>query len=126
MVVSKLDTTINYIENRKLDKDDRGLNITPFVMYYEDIPLLCALGKEKYTYVSKNVIFMPIYLIHNKKVVMQIGVFEILASDLPNILDEDTEIDVERLDDPLYYSFINEELLQKYAYEDGTNHGGQY
>jgi predicted NAD-dependent protein-ADP-ribosyltransferase YbiA (DUF1768 family) len=121
MVVSKLDPTINYIENRKLNKEDKELSVTPFIMYYDDVAILCAIGREKYTYVSKNIMYMPLYLIHSNKVIMQIGLFEILASELPNILDEDTEIDVELLDDPLFYSFINKGMIEKYKYEDTSD-----
>lgn len=118
MVVSKLEPSINYIETRELNKQDKNMEVTPFIFYYEEIPLLCALGKEKYTYVSKNIIYLPLYLIHNNKVAMQIGIFEVLASELPNILDEDTEIDINRLNDPLFFSFINKSMIEKYKYED--------
>lgn len=118
MVVSKLDKKINYKETKELNKDDMDYDVTAFILEYDDIPVIAALGKEKYTYSKYNVVYVPIYVIHNSSVVSQIGVYEILLSQLPNVLDENSDIDVDRLDEPLYYSFVNSGFLSKYRYED--------
>lgn len=118
MVVSKLDTTINYKETRSLSDDDRQLEVEPFILTHHDISLMCALGNEKYTYVAKNIIYFPIYVIHNGKVALQIGIFEVLATELSNVLDGDNNIDIDLLNEPLFFSFASKSMISKYKYDE--------
>jgi hypothetical protein len=50
-----------------------------------------------------------------EKIVSQIGVFEMMSVDLPNVLDSESDIDLNALNDPLLYSFATPEFLSKYA-----------
>jgi predicted NAD-dependent protein-ADP-ribosyltransferase YbiA (DUF1768 family) len=56
--------------------------------------------------------------VKNDKVSKQIGVYEILADQLPNVIDDDGDIDLESINDPLIYSFVTFEMLNK---AKGTN-----
>ena len=114
MVVSKLSKNINYVEKMRLDSEDIDHNATSYNVTIKDFELLIAIGKEKYTFVSKNVIYFPIYLIKDDKVFNQIGVYEIYSHKLPNILDEDGDVDLDELGDPLLYSFVDSEYLKKF------------
>jgi predicted NAD-dependent protein-ADP-ribosyltransferase YbiA (DUF1768 family) len=44
----------------------------------------------------------------------QIGIYEIYSHKLPNILDEDGDIDLDELGDPLLYSFVDKKYLEKF------------
>ena len=114
MVVSKLSKNINYTEKMRLDSEDIDHNATSYNVNIKDFELLIAIGKEKYTFVNKNVIYFPIYLIKDEKVFNQIGVYEIYSHKLPNILDEDGDIDIDELGDPLLYSFVDKKYLEKF------------
>ena len=80
MVLSKIDSRIKYDESRLVYDEDIGMDaslyeILPDALEYK---INVAIGKIKYTYVEKNVVFWPIYLINNNDIIMRIGVFEIL------------------------------------------------
>lgn len=115
MVVSKLSKNINYIEKMRLDSEDVDHNATSYNVTIKDYELLIAIGKEKYSFVNKNVIYFPIYLIKDNKVFNQIGVYEIYSHKLPNILDEDGDVDLDELGEPLLYSFVDNAYLRKFT-----------
>ena len=114
MVVSKLSKNINYTEKMRLDSEDVDHNATSYNANILGFELLIAIGKEKYGFVGKNVIYFPIYLIKEDKVFNQIGVYEIYSHNLPNILDEDGDVDLDELSTPLLYSFVDDAYLKKF------------
>lgn len=113
MVNSKLNGSINYKEIKTIDPEDLKYNTNAYESEILGIPLEFALGKEKYTYMSKNVIYYPIYVLKGDVIKSQIGVYEIMAERKLGILDEDGDIDVSKLDAPLLYSFVTEEFIKK-------------
>ncbi len=115
MVVSKLSKNINYTEKMRLDSEDVDHNAVSYTVTIKDFELLIAIGKEKYSYVNKNVIYFPIYLIKDDKVFNQIGVYEIYSHKLPNILDEDGDVDLDELGEPLLYSFVDNKYLKQFT-----------
>ena len=115
MVVSKLSKNINYAEKMRLDSEDVDHNAVSYTVTIKDFELLIAIGKEKYSYVNKNVIYFPIYLIKDDKVLNQIGVYEIYSHKLPNILDEDGDVDLDELGEPLLYSFVDNKYLKQFT-----------
>ncbi len=121
MVISVLDNTINYKEYKMLNDDDKRMEVSTYVINVKDIDILCALGKEQYTYIKKSIIFFPLYLVHNGKVKSKIGVYEIMASELESILDDDNDIDIDKLEEPLLFSFVTKEYLQEYRYESDSD-----
>ncbi len=111
MVKSKLNSNVNYTEIKILNEEDRDKEVALFEIELFDIPLLIALGEEKYKFVSENLVYFPVYIIKNGKVGKQIGVYEIFKDDLSKSLDEDGDVDITELDGPLLYSFVNKEYL---------------
>ena len=55
MVLSKLDSSISYEEFKELNKDDKDLEASLFIINVNDIPIMATIGNEKYTYVYKHV-----------------------------------------------------------------------
>ena len=113
MVKSILDNTINYPEIKKLDKDDLEFDATVYEIEILGITQEIALGQGKYSFIQKNIIYYPIYLVVKDKVDSQIGLYEILADREPNILDEDGDIDIGRLNEPLFYNYFIEDFIEK-------------
>ena len=113
MVKSKLDPTIDYSEFKGLDKTDLDFQATVYDIELFAIDIEVAFGKPKYTYIDKNIVYIPLYLILDNKVALQLGVYEETSSNMPNILDEDQDIDIELLKDPLLYKSTTPSMIKK-------------
>lgn len=111
MVKSILDNTIDYPEAKILDKADKDFEASIYEIPLFDMDVIIALGQPKYSFVERNIIYYPIYLVKNQKVDTQIGVYEIKSSDLPSLIDEDGDINLALLNDPLLYSFVDKNLI---------------
>ena len=111
MVLSKINSNVSYPEFKKVDAGDLKMEANLYQIEVRDIDIIIAVGNAKNTFEENNILFFPVYLVkHNNKVV-QIGVYEIKASDYITYLDEKNDLDVEKLDEPLIYTFVTKEML---------------
>ena len=115
MVRSVLDDTINYPEIRALDVEDREYDAPVYDARILKKPVVIALGQARYAFVEKNVGYYPIYLVYQDAVDFQIGVYEVLADRVPDILDEDGDVAIGELGRPLLYSYVTPALLAEDA-----------
>lgn len=122
MVVSKIVKNINYSEYKKLDSEDIEHNATTFDIELLEFDVVIAIGREKYTFIEKNIVYFPIYLIKDEMVYSQIGIYEIKSNDLISVVDDDGDLNLELVDDPLLYSFVNKNYLSKILKTDDTKH----
>ena len=125
MVLSRLNNTIDYPDIRKVDEEDVGFNSPLYSMDIYDTDVIIALGNIKYSFVTKGILYVPVYLVVNDRVVSQIGVFECLNHDYTKLLDQDNDIDLNLLDVPLLYLFATKEYIvglqeQKVDVEDAV------
>ena len=115
MVRSVLNTNINYIENKNVEPEDTKHEASIYELTFNNIDIIIGIGKEKYKYIDEGIIYFPIYLIIQESVQDQIGVFEIKSDLLPYSLDDDGDVDLEKLGDPLFYSFVNDKYLESFS-----------
>jgi len=121
MVSSKINETINYPETKTIDDEDKGYQSPLYELDLElngeNLNIVIVLGKQKYTFNKKGVIFYPIYVVakdgYQIKIKSQIGVFEIQSERVLSVLDEDQDVDLTQLGEPLLYSFVSMKYLQK-------------
>ena len=119
MVRSRLVPSINYIELKSLDPSDTQEHNYKAPLYEATVlgvNTIISVGNIKNTYVSQNIVYYPIYLIKANKVFSQIGVYEILQEDIHLMMDEDGDINLERVPAPLLYSFVKKSLIQQAVY----------
>jgi len=113
MVLSRINTNVSYPELKKVDTDDLQTEADLYQIEVNDIEIIVAIGSAKNTYEPQNVLFFPVYLVKHNNKVIQIGVYEIKATDYMSYLDEYNALDIERMGEPLLYSFATKEYLNK-------------
>ena len=113
MVFSKINSDIEYSESRKIDPEDKGHQSTLYEVKLFDKDIVVCLGKPKYTYASRNLVFYPIYVVSlDNKIEGQIGLFEIIQDKALKIFDEDGDIQISKLGSPLFYDFGERTIRQ--------------
>jgi predicted NAD-dependent protein-ADP-ribosyltransferase YbiA (DUF1768 family) len=113
MVLSKLDNDVSYPEIKSVDSGDLKTEAELYQLEIKDVDVIIAVGNAKNTFEDKNILYFPIYLVKHNNKVIQIGVYEIKATDYLIYLDDYNNLDVEKLTEPLIYSFCTKELLNK-------------
>ncbi len=124
--VSVINPEVTYTESKNIDEEDIGHKSQVYELDLEQEPvpeemqeflrppktITVVIGKPKYIYTDKNIIFFPIYAVHRSKVRSQIGVFEVKSAQILNVY-KNGELDLNRLSYPLYYSFSKPDYLAK-------------
>ena len=118
MVASKINPSIRYNDTNKIDPNDNALESSTYDITFEKIDpkksLTVTFGKVNYTYSSKSVLYYPMYLVVDDQVKAQVGIIEIPMENLPSVVDEDGDLDPERISDPILYDFVTKEYLKKF------------
>jgi predicted NAD-dependent protein-ADP-ribosyltransferase YbiA (DUF1768 family) len=117
MVLSILDDSVSYPERKSVDTGDTKMEANLYQLEILGVDVIIAVGNSKNTFEDKNILFFPIYLVKHNNKVIQIGIYEIHASDYLTYLDDYNNLDVEKLDEPLIYNFVTEEFLKKLRLE---------
>jgi predicted NAD-dependent protein-ADP-ribosyltransferase YbiA (DUF1768 family) len=113
MVLSKLDESVNYIELKAVDPNDFKKETNLFVIEVKGVDVIIAVGNAKNTFENKNILYFPVYLVKKNDKVVQIGLYEIAASTLMSYMDDENNLDVEKLNEPLVYHFVDKKMLQE-------------
>ena len=117
MVLSKINSDISYPELKSVDPSDLKQESNLYQIDVKDTEIIIAVGNPKNTFEDKNIMYFPIYLVKKNNKVVQIGVYEIHSSNYINYLDSHNNLNVEKLDDPLIYSFVTKDMLTKLRME---------
>ena len=114
MVLSKISDDVSYPELKSVDASDLKKEVNSlYQLEIKDVDVMIAVGNAKNTFEEKNILYFPIYLVKKNNNVVQIGLYEIEASNYMNYLDEYNNLDVEKLNDPLIYKFATKDFLEK-------------
>lgn len=113
MVLSKINSDVSYPELKSVDSGDLKMEANLYQLEIKDIDVIIAVGNSKNTYEEMNILYFPIYLVKYNNKVIQIGLYEIKASDYLSYLDDYNNLDIEKMEEPLIYSFVTKEFLNK-------------
>ena len=122
MVRSRLDPSINYPEVKALDQTDTKDSQYKAPLYEAEvlgIHTIVSIGQIKNTFIENGIVYFPLYLIKDDKVLSQIGVIEAMQDTIPSLLDEENDINLEKTEPALLYSFVKESLVRKAVYIAG-------
>jgi predicted NAD-dependent protein-ADP-ribosyltransferase YbiA (DUF1768 family) len=110
MVLSKLNKNVKYVEFKRINSEDLNRESDLYEMKIKNVPVIITLGVQNNSFMDDGVVFFPIYLIKYNMKSIQIGVFELLSSEIIKHIDE---IDIEEFDLPILYSFVTKDFLEK-------------
>jgi predicted NAD-dependent protein-ADP-ribosyltransferase YbiA (DUF1768 family) len=114
MSYSNLNKSILYAESRGLNPNDLGHESTLYEINIFDSWVQVILGKINTSFSAKEVVYYPIYLLDGKKKIRaQIGVFEIHSNKTLEIIDEDGDVDISKMGNPVLYTFVTAEYINK-------------
>jgi len=119
MVLSEILKTakISYEESNQLDRKDKDHTSALYLVeLINDKEYVVALGAPRMEHADKGVVYYPIYLVSAKnRIKAKIGVFEVETAKTISLVDDDGDIDLNKLGEPLLFSFATEEYLEKYG-----------
>ena len=93
MVLSKLNAAVKYPESRKIYRDDIKKEVDLYEVEIERVDIIIALGNMRNQYEEENILYYPIYLVKHNNKVIQIGLYEIEASNYQYYLDTYDNVD---------------------------------
>ena len=96
-----------------MEQQDVGADTPLYELDILNVPnIVIALGSSRTNDTDDTIVNYPIYLVKDEEVSSQIGLYELKASQIPSVLDGDGDVDIDLLDNPLLYSFVNETFLK--------------
>jgi ribA/ribD-fused uncharacterized protein len=114
MVVSRLDSSVNYNETMKVEDSDKNSSKEIYQIEIFGVDVLITIGEPINKFFKKNIIYFPIYLLKNNRKVLQIGVYELNKKKISyNILDDDNLLNFISEISPLLYSFVDRDFILK-------------
>ena len=116
MVASKIDQTVEYPEIKTLSSVDEGFDASLYeVELYPKMECEIAVGNINHLHKEKGIYYISVYLVVDNSLGDQIGIYECLASNYTNLLDDDNDLDLYKIDDPvpLLFSFVTPDYLRR-------------
>jgi predicted NAD-dependent protein-ADP-ribosyltransferase YbiA (DUF1768 family) len=105
MVVSNINNTIKYEETKAIASNDIDVESSIYSAKIYNKAIQFVLGLAQFEHKSKNIVYFNIYLANNGFVIAKIGIYETYNNTYSSLLDEDGDVDLSKLSEPLLFSF---------------------
>ena len=115
MVLSKIDKSIEYNENTKIETTDIDYETTVYLGELYKTNIIFVLGKPNFDKIPNNIIYFNIYLIKNNNIFSKIGIYETNNTTYSTLIDLKTgNVDINKLDKPILFQSTRKIILEKY------------
>ena len=111
MLQSVLDSSIEYIQEKNIEKSDIDLESPVYHLKLFNVELSVTVGNINREFANVGVLYCPVYLIVSKTKFEKIGYYEFYSSDFGVILDKDGDLDVSIMEGPLLYEYVDHDYL---------------
>jgi len=105
MILSNINNTVKYEETTALASSDIQHDSCVYSAKIYNKTIQFVLGLPQFEYKNKNIVYFNIYLANNGFVVAKIGIYETYNSDYASLLDDDGDIDLSKMPEPLLFRF---------------------
>ena len=121
MVKSLINQSVEHKETKYVDKQDVNYLSASYDIVFRDIDpnkaITVTFGKINDTYKSTGVSYFSMYLVVDDVVKGKIGIIEIAFGSERNIMDDDNDIDTEKMPTPLLFNFVNTNFINSFDSE---------
>ncbi len=115
MVLSKIDKSIEYNENTKIETTDIEYETTVYLGELYKTNIIFVLGKPNFDKIPNNIIYFNIYLIKNNNIFSKIGIYETNNTIYSTLIDiKSGNVDINELNKPLLFQSSRKIILEKY------------
>jgi predicted NAD-dependent protein-ADP-ribosyltransferase YbiA (DUF1768 family) len=109
--VSRIEQDVSYPELKKVDPSDLKMESNLYQIDALGVSIIVAVGDANHDKDDENLTTFPIYLVKKNNKVTRIGLYEISASNISSYVDDDGKLKVEKMDEPLLFSFVDQKML---------------
>lgn len=116
MVLSKINSSVNYPDTMKLEDVDKKMTKDIYEIEIFGVDALIIIGEQVNKFSKNNIIYFPIYLIKHNRKALQIGVYEFDKKQITFSMFEDDNDELLELiakTSPLLYSFVDRDFILK-------------
>ena len=105
MIVSNINNTVKYDETMAIASGDINHDSCVYSAKIYNQTIQFVLGLPQFEHKSKNIIYFNIYLANNGFVISKIGIYEIYNTDYASLLDDDGDVDLTKMSEPILFKF---------------------
>ena len=118
MIASNIDSNIQYPITNNIDKSDIDHEAFVYNAKIYNKYIKFVLGAPKFDFLTNNILYFNIYLANNGSVVSKIGIYETTNTDYSSLLDTNGDVDLDKLNKPIIFSFAKTLIINNYELID--------
>ena len=111
MLDSVLNSQVRYSIDKKIENDDIDLEVSVYKVKIFDIEVATVIGNIKREFVNYGILYAPVYIIINKKVIEKIGYFEFYTDTMSAFYDKEGDLDISVMEGPLVFDYVDSDYL---------------